>query len=206
MTDQTNPLRTTTALLGLSSTILLAGINIGTSALFIPHLLSPSLSIETTTAIFTRLYHDGAKLVVPLAAAGTLSFGLLAADLPFLRASPGAVSLGTSVGGSSTPRIFLGTASALVVSTLAWTMIVVMPVNNRLMDIAASSSSTAANKNGGGGGSGEKKATAAQSQSQSQGQQRDEVDGLLRSWQWMNYVRGFGALAAGLLALGTLVV
>ncbi|PSR76734.1 hypothetical protein BD289DRAFT_378498 [Coniella lustricola] len=191
---QSNPLRTTAALVGLSSTLVLAGVNIGTSALFIPHLLSSSssgssssspLPIETTTAIFTRLYRDGAKLVVPLAAAGTLSFGLLAAEFSSFRGGPVARGTLSSSLMDSTPRILLATASALVVSTLAWTGIVVMPVNNRLVSIAESSAKTDRG---------------------SSSKQREEVDSLLRSWQWMNYVRGFGALAAGIVALGALVV
>lgn len=162
-----NLVRTTTTLLGITSTFVLSGINIGTSLLFVPHLYG--LPIETSTRIFDSLYHDGAKAVVPLAATSILSYSYLAYDLPLQRTE-------------------LAVAAGLVVSTLAWTQMVVMPVNHRLVSIARMSGS-------GKVGSGDKVGDGGKS----------EVEGLLGSWRWMNYVRGLVALAAGLVALNAVV-
>lgn len=180
MAEYNNPVRTTTTLLGITSTFLLSGINIGTSLLFVPHLYT--LPIETSTRIFDSLYHDGAKAVVPLAATSILSYSYLA----YHHASAAAATTTTnSINGQSTA---MAVAAGLVVSTLAWTQLVVMPVNNRLVSIArkgASGKVGGGEKVGGGGTS--------------------EVEGLLASWRWMNYVRGFLALTAGLVALHTVV-
>lgn len=146
-------LRSTT-ILGLTSTLLLSGLNLTTSLLFIPHL--PPLPTETSTRIFTHLYHNGMKAVVPLAATGIASFCYLA---------------------YATNEPKLAVASGLVASTLVWTRIVVMPVNERLIAISKTTSGT-----------------------------KEEVEGLLRAWSWMNYVRGFIALGGGLLALSAVVV
>lgn len=146
------------AVLGITSTLLLSGLNLGTSLLLIPHL--PTLPVETSTPIFDAVYHTGAKAVVPLAATSVLSFGFLAYEVPAQRGS-------------------LAGAAGLVASTLIWTATVVMPVNTRLVNIARGQG-----KQGGKG----------------------EVEGLLRSWEWMNYVRGFMALGAGVLALSAVVV
>lgn len=162
---ESNPIRTTATLLGITSTLVLSGINIGTSLLFVPHL--PTLPIEDSTRIFAGLYHDGAKAVVPLAATSILSYAYLAATAPASRS--------------------WALAAGLVVSTLAWTRIVVMPVNKRLVDIARSGGGEA--RVGGGGRDG-----------------MSEVEGLLESWCWMNYVRGGVALAAGMVALRAVVV
>lgn len=192
--------RTTTAVLGITSTLVLSGINIGTSLLFVPHLYA----ITTTTAnnpdeplpsarIFDGLYHTGAKAVVPLAAAGILSLGGLAASsyyhasnanqhlsslsssLPHLGGHPAAATTTTT-----TQALPLALAAGLVASTLVWTRVVVMPVNNRLVGLARGRAK----------GSDE----------------RGEVAALLRRWERMNYVRGFVALAAGVLALAAVVV
>lgn len=170
MTDY-NPIRTTTTLLGITSTFVLSGINIGTSLLFVPHLYT--LPIETSTRIFDSLYHDGAKVVVPLAATSILSYSYLAY---------------TTAAAATTKRTELVVAAGLVVSTLAWTQLVVMPVNHRLVRIA---------RKGGSGkvGGGEKVGGGGMS----------EVEGLLASWRWMNYFRGIVALAAGVVALNALV-
>lgn len=160
-------LRTTTALLGITSALVLSGINIGTSLLFVPHL--SALPTETSTKIFDQLFHDGAKAVVPLAAASILSFGYLAYE-------------------TAPKRTEFAAATGLVVATLAWTQLVVMPVNERLIAIARG---TGEGRIGGG--------------SRVDGGGRSEVEGLLASWQWMNYVRGFGALGAGLFALSAVL-
>lgn len=198
-------LRTTTAVLGITSTLVLSGINIGTSLLFVPHLYA----ITTTTAnnpdeplpsarIFDGLYHTGAKAVVPLAAAGILSLGGLAASSyyqyyyyyspassassPFSSShlSRGAGHLAATTTATAAPALQLALAAGLVASTLVWTRVVVMPVNNRLVGLARGRAK----------GSDE----------------RGEVAALLRRWERMNYVRGFVALAAGVLALSAVVV
>lgn len=173
-----NPIRTTATLLGITSTFVLSGINIGTSLLFVPHLYT--LPIETSTRIFDSLYHDGAKAVVPLAATSILSYSYLA----YAGAGPVA-GAGAAANAKHTELVV---AAGLVVSTLAWTQLVVMPVNHRLVSIA---------RQGGSGkvGGGEKVGGGGMS----------EVEGLLASWRWMNYVRGFVALAAGVVALNALV-
>lgn len=151
------PATTTASVLGVTSTLLLSGLNIGTSLLLTPHL--PSLPAETSAPIFDSLYHTGAKAVVPLAATSILSFGFLAYELPARRGS-------------------LAAAAALVAATLAWTATVVMPVNTRLVGIARARGEKAG---------------------------KGEVAGLLRTWEWMNYVRGFVALGAGVLGLSAVV-
>lgn len=160
-------LRTSTALVGITSAMVLSGINIGTSLLFVPHLTA--LPTETSTKIFDRLFHDGAKAVVPLAAASILSFAYLAYDTVPKRSE------------------FAG-AAGLVAATLVWTRVVIMPVNERLIAIARGKEE---GRIGGG--------------SRVAGGGRSEVEALLGSWQWMNYARGFGALGAGLLALGAIL-
>lgn len=160
-------LRTSTALVGITSAMVLSGINIGTSLLFMPHLTA--LPIDTSAKIFDKLFHDGAKAVVPLAAASILSFTYLAYDTVPKRSE------------------FAG-AAGLVVATLLWTRVVVMPVNDRLIAIARGNAEA---RIGGG--------------SRVAGGGRSEVEALLGSWKWMNYVRGFAALGAGLLALGAVL-
>lgn len=179
-------LRTTTAVLGITSTLVLSGINIGTSLLFVPHLYA----ITTTTTnnpeeplpsarIFDGLYHTGAKAVVPLAAAGILSFaGLAAASSHHL--SGHLTTAAAAAAAAAPPTLQLAVAAGLVASTLVWTRVVVMPVNNRLVGLARGRAK----------GSDE----------------RGEVAALLRRWERMNYVRGFVALAAGVLALCAVVV
>lgn len=169
-----NPIRTTATLLGITSTFLLSGINIGTSLLFVPHLYT--LPIETSSRIFDSLYHDGAKAVVPLAATSILSYSYLAYT-----------TTAAAAAGATPKRTELVVAAGLVVSTLAWTQLVVMPVNHRLVSIARKGES-------GKVGGGEKVGGGGMS----------EVEGLLASWRWMNYVRGFVAMAAGLVALDAL--
>lgn len=166
-TTTTTTLRSTASLVGITSTLLLSGFNISTSHLFVP--LMYRLDKQTSARMFDRLYHDGIKVVVPLAAVGITSFGYLAYTSP----SPSPVGvLGTGL--SKRPAFAL--AAALVVATLAWTRLVVMPVNERLISIAREV--------------GAKDKVSA-----------GDVEALLRRWWWMNYVRGAGALAAGVLAL-----
>lgn len=168
-------LRSTASLVGITSTLMLSGFNISTSHLFVP--LMYRLDKQTSARMFDRLYHDGIKVVVPLAAAGITTFSYLAYTYSSSPSSPpssvgGGGVLGTGLG--KTPAFAL--AAGLVVATLAWTRVVVMPVNERLISVAREV--------------GAKDKVSA-----------GDVEALLRRWWWMNYVRGAGALAAGVLAL-----
>ncbi|KAG8159135.1 hypothetical protein KVR01_010796 [Diaporthe batatas] len=167
MADTTSPaLRSTASLVGITSTLLVSGFNISTSYLFVPHLYS--LDKHAATRIFDRLYHDGLRAVVPLAAAGILSFSYLA----YSSSPPSpAGALGTTGLGLARRPAFAA-AAGLVVATLAWTRLVIMPVNQRLIGIAREVGA-------------KDKVSAA------------DVEALLRRWWWMNYVRGAGALVAG---------
>lgn len=163
--------RSTASLVGITSTLMLSGFNISTSYLFVP--LMYKLDKQISARMFDRLYHDGIKVVVPLAAAGITSFGYLAYTSPSPSPSPGGAGvLGTGL----SKGLAFSVAAGLVVATLAWTRVVVMPVNERLISVAREV--------------GAKDKVSA-----------GDVEALLRRWWWMNYVRGAGALAAGLLAL-----
>lgn len=163
-------IRGTTAVLGITSTLVLSGINIATSLLFVPRMYT--LPIATSTSLFDKLYHNGAKVLVPLASVAVTSFGYLGYD-----ASSSSHHLHHEHRGRSTA---LSVAAALVLSTLAWTKLVVMPVNDHLLGMAHDAHLR------------EEAGPAV-------------VEGLLRKWKWMNYVRGFVALGAGVLALTAVV-
>lgn len=165
----TNSLRSTATLLGVTSTILLSGFNISTSHLFVP--LMYKLEKQTSARMFDRLYHDGLKVVVPLAATAITSFSYLSYTSSSSPSSSAGV-LGTSLARGPAFAV----AAGLVTATLAWTAIVVMPVNQKLISIAREV--------------GAKDKVSA-----------GDVEALLRRWWWMNYVRGAGALVAGVLAL-----
>lgn len=165
MADTTTLLRSTATLVGITSTLMVSGFNMSTSYLFVP--LMYKLEKETSARMFDRLYHNGLKVVVPLAAASITSFGYLAYTSPPSSAVAGGV-LGTGLANAL--------AAALMTATLAWTRVVIMPVNQRLISIAREV--------------GAKDKVSA-----------GDVEALLRRWWWMNYVRGAGALAAGVLAL-----
>ncbi|KAL1860283.1 hypothetical protein Daus18300_009338 [Diaporthe australafricana] len=165
----TSVLRSTASLVGITATIVLSGFNISTSHLFVP-LLYP-LDKQTSARMFDRLYHDGMKVVVPLAAAAITSFSYLSYTSSSSSPSKSGV-LGTSL--ARGPAFAL--AAGLVVATLAWTALVVMPVNKKLISVAREV--------------GAKDKVSA-----------GDVVALLRQWWWMNYVRGTGALVAGVLGL-----
>ncbi|KAI3394910.1 hypothetical protein diail_2081 [Diaporthe ilicicola] len=183
-------LRSTASLVGITSSLVLAGFNISTSHLFVP-LLYP-LDKQTSARMFDRLYHDGMKVVVPLAAAAITSYSYLAyassSSSPSSSSRLGAGTVGgsSSSSSSSSSSVLLGTslarspafaaAAGLVVATLAWTVVVVMPVNKKLISVAREV------------GAKDKVSTG-------------DVVALLRQWWWMNYVRGAGALVAGILGL-----
>lgn len=199
--DTPGPLRTTTAVLGITSTLLLSGIHIGTSLLLVPQLYnrhSPTtatannnnndkdrdtLTAGTAARIFDNLYHAGARAVVPLAGTAILSLSLLA----------GTSWRHTLPHHHHYPHYYpsFAAAAGLVASTLAWTGLVVMPVNTRLVAIARGDAGVRAVRGAVSSGS---------------DADRGEVEALLRRWEWMNYVRGFVALGAGVAALGAVVV
>ncbi|KAK2595823.1 hypothetical protein N8I77_013616 [Diaporthe amygdali] len=166
----TSSLRSTASLLGITSTILLSGFNISTSHLFVP--LMYKLEKQTSARMFDRLYHDGLKVVVPLAATAITSFSYLSYTSSSSSSYSSAGVLGTSLARGPAFAV----AAGLVTATLAWTAIVVMPVNQKLISIAREV--------------GAKDKVSA-----------GDVEALLRRWWWMNYVRGAGALVAGVLAL-----
>lgn len=169
-------LRSTASLVGITSTLMVSGFNISTSHLFVP--LMYKLDKQTSARMFDGLYHDGMKVVVPLAAAAITSFSYLAYTSPSPSPSPSPVSnINTGVLGTGLGKgLAFSVAAGLVVATLAWTRVVIMPVNERLISVAREV--------------GAKDKVSA-----------GDVEALLRRWWWMNYVRGAGALAAGLLAL-----
>lgn len=168
--------RSTASLVGITSTLMVSGFNISTSHLFVP--LMYRLDKQTSARMFDRLYHDGIKVVVPLAAAGITSFSYLAytSSPPSPSSGSGDGAGGGVLGTALGKRPAFAVAAGLLVATLVWTRVVVMPVNEVLISVAREV--------------GAKDRVSA-----------GDVEALLRRWWWMNYVRGAGALAAGLLAL-----
>lgn len=167
-------IRGTTAVLGITSTLVLSGVNIATSLLFVPRMYT--LPMATTTAIFDKLYHKGVKVVLPLTALAIASFGYLAAS----SSSALSYDLGGAVSRGYHAGTALTVAAGLVASTLVWTRVLVMPVNKQLVGMARDATLR------------EEAGPAV-------------VETLLRKWRWMNYVRGFIALGAGVLALTAVV-
>ncbi|KAI4240236.1 MAG: hypothetical protein L6R40_005265 [Gallowayella cf. fulva] len=152
------PIRTF-QVLGLTSSIFLSGMNLGTSYLTIPTLypLPPSIS----TPIFHQLYIKGALSLVPLGLFSASCSAIAAYLLP-------------------AQRQLWATAALATVAQTPWTLLVMMKTNDRLNAIAASKTE-------------QEKAS------------REEVEGLLRRWAWMNGVRGLLAMAGGLLGAWAIV-
>ncbi|KAL8663593.1 MAG: hypothetical protein Q9202_003781 [Teloschistes flavicans] len=137
--------------LGLTTSLMLAGINIGSSALTIPILHTRPASV--TTPIFHEFYLRGAALNVPLAILSAACSATVAYVLPAQR------------------QLWV-TAAVATISQLPWTLLVMMGTNQRLIAIA-------------------------QSHVEQEKVGKDEVEGLLKRWGWMNYVRGGLALVGG---------
>jgi hypothetical protein len=102
---------------GLTSSLLLAGVNLGSSHLTVPLLYNQPTSINTP--FFKDFYTRGAVTLVPLAIFSGAFSGLVAYLVPAQRT--------------------LWTVSAVAtLSQLPWTGLGMMATNNRLNDIAAS--------------------------------------------------------------------
>jgi hypothetical protein len=105
--DTPTLLRTTTSL-GISASLVLSGIGLGTSHITLPFLypLPPS----TSTPLFTQLYHRDAATIVPL--------GLFSA-----------FCLGASAYLDLEKRTAYAIAGLATLSQLLWTLVVMMGIN-----------------------------------------------------------------------------
>ncbi|KAL8777862.1 MAG: hypothetical protein Q9203_002586 [Teloschistes exilis] len=153
-----DPIRATQAL-GLTTSLILAGVNIGSSALTIPILLTRPAS--TTAPIFHEFYLRGAALNVPL---GIFSAACAASIAYLLPAQRG----------------LWATAAVATISQLPWTLLVMMGTNQRLIKIAGS-------------------------RVEQEKVGKEEFEGLLRRWAWMNHVRGGMALVGGCVGVWALM-
>lgn len=152
-----NTTRTAQAL-GLTTSLFLSGVNIGTSILVLPILYTRPVSVSTP--VFSELYHRGAVTLVPLGIFSGACSGLVAYLLPAQR------NLWT-------------VAAVFTLAQTPWTLLAMMKTNTRLNTISASKVE-------------QEKAG------------KEEVEGLLKQWAWMNIVRGFLAMVGG--AAGTYAV
>ena len=107
----------TSQVLGLTSAILLSGINIGSSLLTIPMLYTRPLSI--TAPIFSEFYHSGLVTVVPLCIFSASCSALVAYLFP-------------------AQRTLWAIAGGVTISQLPWTGLIMAGTNSRLNTIAAS--------------------------------------------------------------------
>ena len=105
---------TTTSLLGIGSSLFIAGTNFSASHLTLPILYR--LPDATGANIFSELFQRGAKTLIPLISLSTLSTGVAAYLDPERR-------VGYSI------------AAALTITPLAWTRIAMMPAIDRLLHI-----------------------------------------------------------------------
>ncbi|KAM0430895.1 hypothetical protein ACHAPT_005528 [Fusarium lateritium] len=103
--------------LGLTSSIFLAGVNIGASHLTVPLLYQQPISINT--AFFKEFYTRGAVTLVPLAIISASSSAFAAYLVP-------------------SQRTLWAAAAAATISQIPWTGLVMMATNNRLNAVAAS--------------------------------------------------------------------
>ncbi|KAF4967273.1 hypothetical protein FSARC_5185 [Fusarium sarcochroum] len=103
---------------GLTSSLVLAGVNLGSSHLTVPLLYNQPTSINTP--FFKDFYTRGAFTLVPLAIFSGVSSGIVAYLVP-------------------AQRTLWAVAAVATLSQLPWTGIGMMATNNRLNDIAASS-------------------------------------------------------------------
>ncbi|KAF5235153.1 hypothetical protein FAUST_7278 [Fusarium austroamericanum] len=103
---------------GLTSSLVLAGVNLGSSHLTVPFLYNQPTSVNTP--FFKEFYTRGALTLVPLAIFSGASSGIVAYLLP-------------------AQRTLWTVAAVTTLSQLPWTGLGMMATNTRLNDIAASS-------------------------------------------------------------------
>ncbi|KAL8797631.1 MAG: hypothetical protein Q9182_007167 [Xanthomendoza sp. 2 TL-2023] len=108
----------TAQFLGLTSTLVLSGINIGASILTLPILYTRPTAISTP--IFNELYLRGAATLVPLGIFSAACSAFVAYNLP------------------SSQRNLWTVAAVSTFAQTPWTLFVMMRTNNRLNAIAAS--------------------------------------------------------------------
>jgi hypothetical protein len=130
---------------GFSTPLFTSGIFFASSQLILPPLYD--LPVSTSTPIFRQVYYNGLAVIVPLIVASTTSNAFLAYAAE-----------------SSELRAIYASASASIIGTLLWTVLVMMDGIKKLNGIAESAvEQEKADKN--------------------------EVQGLLRGWTTQNFVR-----------------
>jgi hypothetical protein len=154
MTQAETMLRAT-SLVAVTSSIWLSGIYFSNSQLVLPILYRKPVGVSS--AIFAELFQRGTNAIVPLMVISALATG-------------------TSSYLDPQKRTQYAISGLLTLSTLPWTIFVMMGVIQQLITIAEDPKIQ------------EKTSQAA-------------VEGLLRSWTWMNFIRSGLSLAGGLLAL-----
>lgn len=107
----------TAQVLGLTCSLVLSGVNIGSSVLTVPILYTRPISISTP--IFEEFYTRGAVTLVPLGIFSASCSGLVAYLLP-------------------SQRNLWAIAAAATAAQTPWTLLVMMRTNTRLNTIAAS--------------------------------------------------------------------
>ncbi|KAF2150774.1 DUF1772-domain-containing protein [Myriangium duriaei CBS 260.36] len=170
MSSPSNPQLLTSV--GLGTAFFYGGFSFCASSLVVP-LLYP-LPARHSTTFFKDFFYNGASTVVPVALLSTTS---LAVGSYLLSSSQNPAANNRFYGWKSSTLGYI--AAAVVIAGMPWTQLVMMPINNRLIELSADSA--VADK-------------AAR-----------EVLELLQSWRWMNFVRagcgffggviGFAALA-----------
>ena len=152
---------TTTSLqaLGITSSLLLSGIYAGSSLLNMPILYR--LPSETGLDIWSEFFYRGFATVVPLAVSGTFGLATAAYLMPSKRKT-------------------LATGSVLVISTLAWTSLLMKGGIDRLLLLNESGAELQMAKSG-------------------------EVLALLKTWTWQNMVRSVLAGLGGVVGIYGLV-
>jgi len=141
--------------LGITATLVHSGVSLAASQLVIPSM--KHLSAAEATSIFVPFYHRGAQVVVPLALAS-------------------AAGSATSAYLDPEKRYQYAAAAFLAVLSQPWTIIMMAPINSRLLEIGAER--------------GEEKFAG-------------EAMNLLLKWQTLNAFRSLFAFAGGALALAT---
>lgn len=205
----------TTSILGIGTSFLLAGINIGSSQLTLPIL--HRFPAHISTSFFSEFYTTGALALVPLTALSGICNGLAAyySSSYYTPSSPSSAPAGSAyarhspLNANNPPPVAVSSTSALTgrastgyavaagltLSALVWTNFVMMKTNNRLVELD--------------------RVIQQQQQQQQTGKDDDatattagevdeqEVVELLKRWQWMNMVRGGLALMGGAVSLLT---